>query len=276
MIRTALEQQTLRATGTGRLPSSRLVRAEYLKLRTRRGLVLASLALTVGSVLVASGILVGLHAAAPATHGPAGGLEHFHNGVYMLTQLGSMAAILIGATAGVGDLAAGFFRHLVITGRPRLTLFAARIPGGLVLLLPIAAVAYAVAAVGSVVFAGSLPAPSAAYLTESGLWFLLYITVMFLLALGAAAMLGSRATTIGLLAGWQLLITPLVQGQHHAGLGAEAIVGIALWQLAPKALQAGAPQSDLAMSLAAIVIVVAAWLIAAIGLGGWQTVKRDA
>jgi hypothetical protein len=260
----------------GRLPALRPARAEFLKLRTRRGLVLASLALTVGAVLVAFGILVALHAASPATHGPAGGTEHFRNGIYMLTQLGSMAAILIGATAGAGDLAAGFFRQLVVTGRPRRVLFAARVPGGLALLLPIAALAYALTAAGSVAFAGSLPRPGSMYLAESGLWFLLYMSVMFLLALGLAALIGSRATTIGLLAGLQLLVTPLVQGLHHAGIGAEALVGIALWQLAPKALQAGAPQSDLVMSLGTIVTVLVIWVIAALGLGGRRTVKRDA
>ena len=258
------------------LPGLRLVRSELLKLRTRAGLVLASLALTVGGVLVAFGILVVLHAVEPGTHGPAGGLEHFRNGIYVLTQLGSIAAILIGATAGAGDLTTGFFRQLVITGRARLALFAARIPGGLALLFPIAAAAYALTAAGSVVFAGSLPAPESRYLAESGLWLLLYVSVMFLLALGTAALLGSRATTIGLLAGLQLLVTPLVQGINHAGLGAESIVGIALWQLAPTALQAGAPQSNLSMSLGAIVAVVVAWVAAALGFGAWRTVKRDA
>jgi ABC-type transport system involved in multi-copper enzyme maturation permease subunit len=258
------------------VPGRRLVRAELLKLRTRRGLVLAAAALTIGGVAVAFAILVVLHAANPATHGPAGGVEHFRNGIYMLTQLGSVAAILIGATAGAGDLAAGVFRSLVITGRSRTALYAARIPGGLALVLPLGAVAYALTAAGSVLFAGSLASPGRAYLAESGMWLLLYLAVMFLLGLGVAALFGSRSTTIGLLAGLQLLITPLVQGINHAGVGGEIVVGIALWQLAPKALQAGAPQSDLAMSLGAIVTVIAVWAAATIGAGAWRTVKRDA
>ena len=99
---------------------------------------------------------------------------------------------------------------------------------------------------------------------------------MFLLALGVSSLLGSRATTIGILAGILLLVTPMVQGIHHPGVGAESILGIALWQLAPKQLQNGAPNGDIHMSLAAIVTVLIAWMAVAIGLGLWRTVKRDA
>jgi len=175
-----------------------------------------------------------------------------------------------------GDLSAGVFRNLLSTGRSRRSLFLARIPGGLALLLPMAAVAYGLAAVAAVALAGNLPQPGTVYLVESGLWFLLYMTAMFLLALGVSSLLGSRATTIGILAGILLLVTPMVQGIHHPGVGAESILGIALWQLAPKQLQNGAPNGDIHMSLAAIVTVLIAWMAVAIGLGLWRTVKRDA
>jgi hypothetical protein len=258
------------------VPGFRLARAEFLKLRTRRGLMAASLALTVGGVVIAYAILLVLHATDPAGHGPAGGREHFWNGVYLLTALGTMAAVLIGATAGAGDLAAGVFRNLVSTGRSRRALFLARIPGGLAVLLPIAALAYGIGAVASVAFSGNLSSPSAHYLLESGLWFMLYMTAMFLLALGVSSFLGSRATTIGILAGIQLLVTPLVQGIHHPGVGAEGVLGIALWQLAPKELQNGAPNGDIQMSLAAIVTVLVVWMAVAVGAGLSRTLKRDA
>ena len=258
------------------LPGFRLAQAEFLKLRTRRGLVLASLALTVGGVIVAYTILLVLHLTDPAGHGPAGGQQHFWNGMYMLTALATMAAVLIGATSGAGDLSAGVFRNLLSTGRSRRSLFLARIPGGLALLLPMAAVAYGLAAVAAVALAGNLPQPGTVYLVESGLWFLLYMTAMFLLALGVSSLLGSRATTIGILAGILLLVTPMVQGIHHPGVGAESILGIALWQLAPKQLQNGAPNGDIHMSLAAIVTVLVAWMAVAVGAGMWRTLKRDA
>jgi ABC-type transport system involved in multi-copper enzyme maturation permease subunit len=255
---------------------ARLVRAEILKLRTRRGLMIASLLLTVGATVGTFSILAVLHATDPAHHKLIGGLPHYDDGMYSLTQLSTIAAILIGATAGAGDLAAGFFRSLVVTGRPRWALFAARIPGGLAVLLPMTALAYALTAGLSQVVPGSEGTPSVALMIEAGLWFELYIAVMFLLALGFASLLGSRATTLGILAGLQLLVTPLVQGLHDPGVGAESILGIALWKLAPRELTNGAPAGQLGMSLAAEVSVIVVWMVLALGLGCWRTMTRDA
>src|SRR5262249_34109753 len=110
MSTTAVIERPIPTRRSWELPGPRLARAEYLKLRARRGLMLASLALTVGAVMVAYMILLVLHLTDPAGHGPAGGREHFWNGMYLLTALGTMAAVLVGATAGAGDLSAGVFR----------------------------------------------------------------------------------------------------------------------------------------------------------------------
>lgn len=83
----------------------RLVSAEILKLRRRRGLMIWSLILTVGCVLVAEIVLVVLHAVNAAHHGPAGGAENFKGVILLLTGLGSVAAVIIGATAGTQDVA---------------------------------------------------------------------------------------------------------------------------------------------------------------------------
>jgi hypothetical protein len=167
-------------------------------------------------------------------------------------------------------------RNLVITGRPRWSLLAARIPGGLAVLLPITALAYAITAVLSQVAHGSQATPTTRLLIESGLWFQLYITAMFLLALGLVSLLGSRATTLGILAGLQLLITPVVQGLHNPGVGAEAVLGLALWRLAPHELLNDAPSGHLAIALAAAIAVLLAWMLLALGLGAWRTITRDA
>ena len=262
---------------TARRPfGPRLVRAEILKLATRRGLIMASALLTVGATIATFAILAGLHATDPTHHKLIGGLSHFDDGMYSLTQLATVAAVLIGATAGAGDLAAGFFRNLVVTGRPRTSLFAARLPGGLVVLLPLVAVAYAILAGLSQVVPGNRGTPSTTLMIESGLWLELYVGAMCLLALGLASLLGSRATTLAVLAGLQLLVTPVVQGLHNPGVGAEAVLGIALWKLAPKELLNGAPPGHIGMSVVATVAVIAAWLLLALGLGAWRTITRDA
>ena len=261
---------------TARRPlGPRLVRAEILKLATRHGLIIASALVTVGATIATFAILAVLHATDPTHHKLIGGLSHFDDGMYSLTQLATVAAVLIGATAGAGDLAAGFFRNLVVTGRPRRSLFAARIPGGLVVLLPLVALAYAILAGLSQVVPGNRT-PSTTLVIQSGLWLELYVGVMFLLALGLASLLGSRATTLAVLAGLQLLVTPVVQGLHNPGVGAEAVLGIALWKLAPKELLNGAPAGHIGMSFTATVTVIAAWMLLALGLGAWRTITRDA
>ena len=74
----------------------------------------------------------------------------------ILLTLTGVAAMLIGVTAGAGDLAAGVFRELVVTGRSRRELFAARIPAGLALVIPLTAVGFAIASLASIVLAGPL------------------------------------------------------------------------------------------------------------------------
>src|SRR4051812_7889712 len=102
---------TLTATVGPLVP--RLVRAEMLKLVTRRGLMIASVLLTVVATIATFAILAALHASDPTHHKLIGGLSHFDDGMYSLTQLATVVAVLIGATAGAGDLASGFFRNLV-------------------------------------------------------------------------------------------------------------------------------------------------------------------
>ncbi len=139
----------------------RLVSAEFLKLRKRRGLVISALTLSVLPMIVAYTVLVSIHAANPAKHGPAGGLENLSGSMDMLSVLSVVAAILVGATLGAGDLGSGVFRELVVTGRSRLALFTARVPAGLALIVPIVGAGFAITTTGSIVFAGSLDAPSA-------------------------------------------------------------------------------------------------------------------
>lgn len=154
------------AVASDRPLGPRLVRAEVLKLATRRGLMVASLLLTGGGTIAVFAILSMLHATDPAHHRIVGGIHHLDDGMYSLTQLATVAAILIGATAGAGDLAAGLFCGLIVTGRPRWSLFAARIPGGLTLLLPMTAVAFGVLAMFSYVVPGSAATPSTTLLAR--------------------------------------------------------------------------------------------------------------
>ncbi|MCA1678083.1 MAG: hypothetical protein LC777_03590 [Actinobacteria bacterium] len=186
------------------------MRAEFLKLRKRRGLVISALVLTVVPMMVAYVVLAVLHATDPASHGPPGSLENFSGSMEVLTQLSAVAAILVGATLGAGDLGAGVFRELVVTGRSRLALFAARVPAGLGLLFPLVGAAFAITATAATVLAGSSEAPSGSLLAHSAGWLALVTAPSFALALGVSSLLGSRGTSIGILLGWQLVAMPLL------------------------------------------------------------------
>ena len=258
-------------------PRIPLTRAELLKLRKRRGLLASVLLLTVGAIVVAVAALAAAHTLDPHKYGPAGGMHQFQNALYVMSQLGSAAAILIGATAGAGDIASGVFRHLVATGRNRRALFAARIPGGLTLLLLPVATAYALAAVSAVAFADSRPAPHTAVLAEAGAWMLLDITTTFLVALGVGSLLNERATTLGILIPLQLFITPLISGIAALGRARDLLVGIDIWQLAPSALRtASGPQTGLHLPVETTISIATAWCADALLAGAWRTTTRDA
>jgi hypothetical protein len=244
----------------------RLVAAEFLMLRKRRPLLLASLALIAVPMLVSLIALVALHAANPAKYGPAGGVDNLRGTLRLLTQIGVVAAVLVGVNAGGSDLAAGVFRELVVTGRSRLALFAARIPGGLALLLPFVVLAFAIAATASVALAGSGEAPGAGLLLEYAGWVGLVTTVGFGLALGVSSLLGSRASSVGVLLAWQLAVAPLLL---QTGKLDPVLLGAALKRLEP-----GAGSASISLSTAIALIV--AWTVVPLAAGAWRTQTRDA
>ena len=252
----------------------RLVSAEFLKLRKRRGLVISALGLTILPMIIAYTVLLIAHAANPAKHGPAGGLANLSGSMDVLRQLGVVSAILIGATLGAGDLGSGVFRELVITGRSRLALFAARVPAGLGLVLPIVGAGFAVTAIGSTVFAGSLDAPSASLLVESGAWLGLVTALSLMLALGVSSVFGSRGTTIGIVLGWQIIAAPVLLQNRALGSFREGLLGAATDRLAPAALFDGS--YTVPMSIGAAALVIAAWSVVPLAAGAWRTYTRDA
>jgi ABC-2 type transport system permease protein len=252
----------------------RLVTAEFLKLRRRRGLVLATVALTVVPMILAYTVLLILRAADAAKHGPAGGVENLSGSMEVLSQLSLVAAILVGATLGAGDLGAGVFRELVVTGRSRLALFAARVPAGLGLIFLVVGAGFAVTAIASTVFAGSSDVPGAALLVSSAAWLGLVTALALVLALGVSSVVGSRATTIGILLGWHLIAMPLLLQLGVLGSLRVALVGAATDRLGPAALLDGGVRVP--MSLATAVAVIAAWAVVPLAAGAWRTCTRDA
>ena len=228
-----------------------------------------------------------------AMDGPAGGKENLEGAMGVLVLLSVVAGILVGATVGTGDLRSGVFRELVVTGRSRLALFAARVPAGLALLLPIVGFAFAVTAATAVAFAGRVEvtshpegighaplavvdytAPSVGLVAGTAGWLALSTALSFVLALGISSLIGSMGTSIGVLLGFWLVATPVLVNIGALGALRQTLVAAPLDRVAPAALFAGEPVVPI--SLGAAVAALLAWTLVPLALGAWRTMTRDA
>jgi ABC-type transport system involved in multi-copper enzyme maturation permease subunit len=259
-----------------RAPRLALSRAELLKLRRRRGLVALVAALTVLPMVIGFTVTTILHANNPAKHPSAGGIENFAGSMEMLSALAAIAAVIVGVTAGAGDLSAGVFRTLVVTGRSRIRLFLARIPGGLALILPLLAVAFTIAAVASIALAGSTPQPDAGFVAGMAAWVALQASVAFAIGLGVGSLLGSRGMSIGVVLGWMLALEPLLGAISVLGSVRIGLLGAALRRLEPTSpfVEQGGPSVTMSVGAAATAVVL--WALVPLVVGAWRTAARDA
>jgi hypothetical protein len=249
-----------------------------LKLRKRRGLVIWGFALPSGVIALQYGLLTGLHAIDPMRVGPAGGAQGLGVGANVLDALGTLLAVIIGATVGTADVDAGVFTDLVASGRSRLALFAARVPGGLAFSLPIMAVAYAIAVGACAVLPGPGQALTAGLILRGAGQVLLTTAVWFAVALGVASLVGSRAVAIAILLGWQFIVEPaLMLSGPLSGPWRGAALGAALTRAVPVVLEYDPNVVDsVARPSTAAAGVVLVWTGAALIAGAWRTQTRDA
>ncbi|MGZ4232804.1 MAG: hypothetical protein ACXVVQ_15415 [Solirubrobacteraceae bacterium] len=251
-----------------------MIAADLLRLAKKRGFIALVLIVVLAPLAIATGYNVIQHASDPAAHGPAGGLHYFGRLLSLLgVFMGPVAAILIGAEAGAGDLAAGVFRDNVLTGRSRTALFLARIPAALAVSLSVTALGFVVGLAATFGFAGGLATPSVSLILESVAWLALANSVVCVIAIGLASLTGSRPGTITALIGWQLVLSPLlVQSDNLGSIRNGLLDGVMLFLKPGPA--GGAP--TITMSVAVAVLVLGAWLMSLGGLGAWRTRNRDA
>lgn len=250
----------------------RPIRAEMLKLARRRGTMIWAALLTVGSVLVANIIVVSLHAANATRHGPAGGVENLKNVTFLLGGLGTVAAILVGSAAGTQDVAAGVFRDLVVTGRPRRTLFDVRLPGALIVFLPLVAIAFGLEVLCAYVFAGSNPTPSGRIVGDWAAYLAAATAVNIALAIGLAAFASSRVV-VGVLIAWNAIVSNVLAHINSLGGSRKVITSVAFEHFVPAS---AADSSRVAVSTATAVAVLVGWVVAFHAAGRWWTTRRDA
>lgn len=250
-----------------------MISAELLKLRKRRGIFWWGVVLNIGSVVVIETIVEIVHLVNGAQHGPAGGTDNFSGTVQALAACGALTAVLIGTTAGAGDVSAGVFRDLVTTGRSRVALFAVRLPGAALLLVPLLLPGYLIALAVCYGLAGDQATPSASLAAQFGLWLLAGRLFDLCLAVGFAALIGSRGIAIGVLLAWSLAIGPILGSLSPLGVFREAISAAASDRLRPVV----ADNVHVApMSLAAAIVVLVLWAVTFLAAGAWRTATQDA
>jgi ABC-type transport system involved in multi-copper enzyme maturation permease subunit len=251
-----------------------MIGAEFLRLRKKRGFIALVLLVVIAPLTIALGYDVIQHASDPVKHGAAGGLHNFTRMLEMLgVFMGPVAAVLIGAEAGAGDVAAGVFRDNVLTGRSRTALFLARIPAALTISLAVTALGLAVGLIGTFAFAGGTPTPDLALIVQSVAWLALANAVVCVVAIGLGSLTGSRPGTITALVAWQLVLSPLLLRASSLGSIRRGLLDGVVQFLNPSPAN-GAPM--VAMSVGVAILVLAMWLLVIPSLGAWRTRTRDA
>jgi hypothetical protein len=119
-----------------------MIRTKQLEVRKRRGLMIAVWLLAIGLPVIFLGLRLLFHALDPKSYGPAGSPGVFESLVDPIAEFGFIIAATLGATLGATDLTEGVFRQLVVTGRSRVSLYLARIPAGLSIVLPLIALGF--------------------------------------------------------------------------------------------------------------------------------------
>lgn len=253
----------------------RMATAELLRLRKNRALVAWMVLMTTGAVAALYIIGQAFHWNDPAHNGPAGGADNLRHGLLVISFVGSVAASILGSTVGTSDLSSGVLRDLIVTGKSRLSLFAARVPGVLLFWVPLVLLAYVVAVAFDFGFAGNLPTPGLTAIVKDGLWVLMVTCIAVVASLGIASLIGSRGISIGVLLGWQLAVTPLVLNISVLGVTREVLLTAATDRVRPFSGDGGGG-GVLHVSLAAAILVLAGWVVIPLILGAWRTATRDA
>jgi len=248
----------------------RLISADLLKLRRRRGMLAIAIALTIGTVLLAFGVMAIQHGSNPIKHGPAGGLVNFQDAIGFETLMAIVAGVIVGTTAGAQDLESGVFRDLVATGRSRMALFGARAPAAWVILVPICAATAAIAGLASVALAGALPTPGGVALIAGTIAVVTAGALSAVVAVGLSALVGSRGPVIGIMLAFSLVIEQVLQHVSFLGNVREALPSVALNRIADLP-----PLEQLNPALWTAVVVLLAWAAVALGIGAWRTRTRE-
>jgi ABC-type transport system involved in multi-copper enzyme maturation permease subunit len=233
----------------------RLISADILKLKRRRGMVALVAALTFASVALYFIV------------GGDGGRDGFDSAMGILVLLAALGGAIFGATAGGADIESGVFRDLAATGRSRTALFFSRVPAAWALTLGVLALAIAGSAVAAAVLPGDVlnagdMAVGAVQVLASG-------ALTAAICVGLAALFGSRGPVMGFVLAFQLGAAPLLAQLDVLGDARWAIPAVAISRFG------GADGLVAPLAIPAAVAIVLAWGAAGLGAGLWRTRTQE-
>jgi ABC-type transport system involved in multi-copper enzyme maturation permease subunit len=243
----------------------RLISADILKLRRRRGMLAVAVLLTVGITVLGFAVSALQHSADPVKSSAAGGLAGYQDALAVIGMLMLVAGSIIGATAGTQDVESGVFRDLAATGRSRTALFVARIIGACAVSVPIAAATAAVAGGFGLGFADGSPALDAGALASGTAFLLGAMAFSTIVAVGVSALVGSRGPVIGILLGFFLAMQPVLVAIGFLGDARQLVPSAALQRIGDL------PDPPITMGIGAAIAALALWSVLAAGAGAWRT-----
>jgi ABC-type transport system involved in multi-copper enzyme maturation permease subunit len=258
--------------------AAQMTGADFLKLRKKRGTLIWALVLALAPLVIFFIVRAAQHSSSPAAHAPAGGIAGYTDAVRLLALFfGPLAAILIGTEGGAGDAASGVFRDLVVTGRSRVALFAARVPAAVALCWLVIVAGYAVTVLGTFAFASGSPSPDLALLAN-GLGFSLLSTgVICAIAVGFSSLTASRPAALTALIGWHLVASPILASISSLGSSRKLILSQAISHFSPVSLgDRGGRGATVTLSGGLAIVVLLGWLALFVALGAWRTRTMDA
>jgi hypothetical protein len=248
----------------------RLISAEVLKLRRRRGMLAIAGLLTLVLVFVVYAVMAVQHAGNPAHYGPAGGRANFVDALGVLSTMALVVGAIVGGTAGTQDIETGVFRDLAATGRSRLALFGARLTAAWAIVLPLLAVTMLVTGGLAVALAGSAAAPHAGILLTGSASVLVAGALSTAIAVGLSALVASRGPVIGTMLAFLLALQPLLIAIGFLGAARDLIPAIDVTRIVGTPLPAG-----IDTGLLTAIVAVLAWGAGALCLGAWKTASRE-
>jgi ABC-type transport system involved in multi-copper enzyme maturation permease subunit len=247
------------------MPDLRLISADILKLRRRRGMLAIALLCTLGITILAFAVAALQHSGNPIRYQPAGGLKSYQDALEVIGLLMLVAGSIIGATAGTQDVESGVFRDLAATGRSRMALFASRIVGACAVSVPIAAVTAAFAGGACVAFAGDATKVDAGALASGSALLIGAMAFSTIVAVGISALVGSRGPVIGILLGFFLAIQPVLVALGFLGGLRDLVPSAALHRIGDM------PDPPVAMGIGTAIAALVLWSLVAAGAGAWRT-----